>query len=315
MRRAFALLASLSFSLSLSGCGLSVSGEFAPSTQQAPSAEAGASLPPSSTAQPDGSMPDVDANDANDAGTDDAMAPAPVMYAVGERFFSYVPTTFVWTWTEALPFTSCPTTLDELAANESGALFGVGNGRRALYVVKPHPTDPVCTKVNTVDQASGTYPRSLAFAPKGTLDVAAEVLVGYDDDGNYVRIDTALGTMVTITNTAASGLAIGDVVSVGSKGYIIATGSGCDHGDCLFEIDFSTGLRTSSTPTAVIQDADEAITGLAHWAGKIVAFSGGDEVYQFASPNFSTVTKLNGPPGVKNLAFHGAASSTAAPTN
>lgn len=73
-------------------------------------------------------------------------------------------------------------------------------------------------------------------------------------------------------------------------------------------------MRVRSTPVVVI-DADEPITGLAHWAGKIVAFSGGDEVYQFSSANFSVVTKLNGPPRVSNLAFLGAASSTAAPAN
>lgn len=314
MRRAFALVAS--FSIGIVACGLSETGEFSSSSPQTPSSEGGAPSLPPSISQPDASKADADADavGANDSGTD-ASVPSPIMYAVGERFFSYVPTTFVWTWTEALPFTSCPTKLDELAVDASGALFAVGNDGRNLFKVEPHPTDPVCSKVNTIDEASGTYPTSLTFAPKGTLDDASDALVGYDDDGNYVRIDTASGAITTLTNAAVDGLTVGDVVSVGSKGYLIATGGPCDSGDCLYEIDFKTGTRTNSTPTAVIEDADEPISGLAHWAGKIVAFSGGEQVYQFSSSNFSIVTKLNGPPGVSNLAFHGAASSTAAPSN
>lgn len=42
---------------------------------------------------------------------------------------------------------------------------------------------------------SGSYPNSLSFVPKGTLDPNVEALVGYFGS-TYVRIDTKSGTIV-----------------------------------------------------------------------------------------------------------------------
>src|ERR1700722_844747 len=60
-------------------------------------------------------------------------------------------------------------------------------------------TSAACTHV-----ASGSYPNSLSFVPKGTLDPNAEALVGYLG-ATYIRIDTTTGAVTTIGNLSNDG--------------------------------------------------------------------------------------------------------------
>jgi hypothetical protein len=66
--------------------------------------------------------------------------------------------------------------------------------------------------------AGSKYPNSLAFVPEGTIDPAAETLVGYVSDA-YVKIDPTTGAMTNVgslnpNSTGTTWYSSGDIVSV-----------------------------------------------------------------------------------------------------
>ena len=72
-----------------------------------------------------------------------------------------------------------------------------------------------------------TYPNSLSFVPKGTVDPNVEALVGYNG-GTYVRIDTVTGAVTSIGNLGSGYSSSGDIVRLPIPGnaellvYVIA---------------------------------------------------------------------------------------------
>ncbi|HSQ65338.1 MAG TPA: hypothetical protein VLM85_19100, partial [Polyangiaceae bacterium] len=161
---------------------------------------------------------------------------------------------------------------------------------------------------------TGSYPNSLSFVPKGTLDPNVEALVGYLD-AQYVRIDTTSGA-VTPVGTGLSGAYIssGDIVSVINGGTFLtvkndpnSSSTDCSASDCLFQIDPKTG--------AMIQNYGSinhnSVFGLAFWAGTAYGFDDAGELFSITWQNNALVT--TNIPTTPNLQFWGAGSTTSAP--
>jgi hypothetical protein len=120
---------------------------------------------------------------------------------------------------------------------------------------------------------TGSYPNSLSFVPAGTLDPLVDALVGYFG-GTYSRIDTTSGAITSVGTLSGGYASSGDIVSVkGGGSFLTVTGNGC--GDCLLQVDPSTG--------DLIQDYGSlphgAVYGLAYWAGALYGFDQGGDVF------------------------------------
>ena len=157
--------------------------------------------------------------------------------------------------------------------------------------------------------ASGTYPNSLSFVPKGTLDANAEALVGYFD-AEYVRIDPRSGALTTVGQLRSGYVSSGDIVSVtGGGSFLTVRGNGC--GDCLLQVDPRTGDMIQNYGD--LRHAN--VFGLSFWAGTAYGFDDTGHVFSIAPQGSAIVTTdialPNAPPG---LSFWGAGSTTSAPT-
>jgi hypothetical protein len=156
-----------------------------------------------------------------------------------------------------------------------------------------------------------SYPNSLSFVPKGTLDPTAEALVGYDG-AQYVRIDTTTGAISNVGVGLSGGFSSsGDIVSViGGGTFLTVTGPGCSAGDCLLQVDPSTGALIQNYGTT----EHTSVFGIAFWAGTVYGFDSGGDVFSisYASGKITTapIPVPSPPPG---LQFWGAGSTTAAP--
>jgi hypothetical protein len=162
-----------------------------------------------------------------------------------------------------------------------------------------------CTHIST-----GSYPNSLSFVPKGTLDPNAEALVGYNS-AEYIRIDTTTGQVTSIGSLTGGYYSSGDIVSViGGGTFLTVKGGQANCNDCLLQIDPKTGNLIQSYGS--VNHAD--VFGLAFWAGTAYGFDNGGEVFSIGWQNGQLVTTNipvpNPPPG---LSFWGAGSTTAAP--
>jgi hypothetical protein len=162
-----------------------------------------------------------------------------------------------------------------------------------------------CTNI-----ASGSYPNSLSFVPKGTLDPNVEALVGYNGS-DYIRIDTTTGAVTNVGTLSGGYTSSGDIVSVIGGGTFLTVKGGpesCD--DCLLQIDPKTGNLVQSYGS--VNHAD--VFGLAFWAGTAYGFDNGGDVFSIGWQNGQLQTAdipvPNPPP---NLSFWGAGSTTAAP--
>lgn len=160
-----------------------------------------------------------------------------------------------------------------------------------------------CTRI-----AQGTFPNSLSFVPAGTLDDAAETLVGFQG-ADYVKIDPATGKVDKIGELGGGFASSGDVVSAkGGKTYVTVRGPSC--ADCLAEIDPKTGKMTKNWGPLGKSD----VFGLAFWGGDIYAFTNAGELLLVTVDNDALDVKPlpieNAPAGLK---FWGAGSTTSAP--
>jgi hypothetical protein len=195
-------------------------------------------------------------------------------------------------------FGGCSTVID-IALDKDGLMFGTGYND--LY--KINRATAACSLV-----ASGVaYPNSLSFVPAGPVDPVNEALVGYVGS-DYVRINTTTGAVTTIGSLGNDGYASsGDLVSlIGGSSYLTVTGNGC--GDCLVEINPTTGALV----TKIGSLGHSSVFGLAYWAGTAYGFDGSGTLFAINVQTAATVILPipGAPPG---LVFYGAGSTTAAP--
>jgi hypothetical protein len=193
-------------------------------------------------------------------------------------------------------FSGCSDVID-IALDADSNLFGTTFDA----LVRIDKTTAVCSTVQF-----GDYPNSLSFVPKGTLDPNVEALVGYLGS-DYVRIDTASGTVSVVGNLGMAGLqSSGDIVSViGGKTFLTVNGNNC--GDCLVEVDPATGALVKNWGSIQYP----AVYGIAFWAGSVYGFNNVGKLFEvkFEQDTLST-TLIPTPSG---LIFYGAGSTTSAP--
>jgi hypothetical protein len=194
-------------------------------------------------------------------------------------------------------FGGCGTVID-IALDKNGVMFGTSFG--GLY--KINTSTAACTQV-----ALGGYPNSLSFVPAGTVDPVNEALVGYNGT-TYVRMDTTTGAVTTIGNLGNAGYASsGDLVSlIGGSSYLTVNGNGC--GDCLVEINPTTGALIKKIGPL----GHASVYGLAYWAGVAYGFDASGTLFQIDVTTAATVN-IPIPNAPANLVFYGAGSTTAAP--
>jgi hypothetical protein len=199
------------------------------------------------------------------------------------------------------PFSGCDDVIDIAIDSSSNAYVTSYSG---LYTV--NLTTAACTLI-----ASGaSYPNSLSFVPKGTLDPNVEALVGYVGS-EYIRIDTTSGAITNIGTLSGEYTSSGDIVSVINGGSFLTVKGGSENcSDCLLQINPTTGDLVQNYGSVNHTD----VFGLAFWAGTAYGFDNGGKVFSIDVQNGQVVTTAipvpNPPPG---LSFWGAGSTTAAP--
>lgn len=204
--------------------------------------------------------------------------------------------------TEVGKFSGCGAAIVDIALDESSTLYAVSY--QVLYTVDKKSAQ--CTEL-----AQGTYPNSLSFVPKGTVDPNSEALVGYDG-ADYVRIDTKTGAKTKIGALGGGLVSSGDIVSVkGGKSYLTVKGtSKCTANDCLVEVDPATGALVKNWGSIEHNN----VFGLSFWGGNVYGFDDAGELFEvtFGSTQLATktITMMSKP---ASLSFWGAGSSTSAP--
>jgi hypothetical protein len=199
------------------------------------------------------------------------------------------------------PFTGGCTDVIDLAINAQGSAYVT----TSTDLWSLDLTTAACTHI-----ASGDYPNSLSFVPKGTVDPNVEALVGYVGS-QYIHINTTTGAITNVGNLSGGYTSSGDIVSVIGGGTFLTVKDGphsCD--DCLLQVSPTTG--------DLIQDYGDVkhadVFGLAFWAGTAYGFDNSGQVFSIGWQNGALVTSdiavPNPPPG---LQFWGAGSTTAAP--
>jgi len=210
-------------------------------------------------------------------------------------------------------FTGCTSDVIDIALDADSNLFGTtrsdggggGGGGSTGGLWRIDRKTAACTRI-----AQGTYPNSLSFVPKGTVDAAAEALVGYQDNNDYVRIDTKTGAVTKVGSLGNGGFSSsGDIVSVkGGSTYLSVNGNGCS--DCLVEVNPATGAVTRNWGTLGHSD----VFGVAFWGGKVYGFDDGGGLFEvtFGSGQLGT-TDIAIPNASGAMQFGGAGSTTSAP--
>lgn len=200
------------------------------------------------------------------------------------------------------PFKGCSGDVLDIALDADSHLFATTAD--ALWTVDK--SNASCTKI-----ASGTYPNSLSFVPKGTVDANSEALVGYDR-GTYVRIDTKTGQKTNIGSIGDGLESSGDIVSVkdGATFLTVTGGASCSATDCLIEVNPTTGALVKNWGSI----GRSEVYGLAFWAGKVYGFDAAGELFEVSFDGEALTTRaIDVPSSTTNLAFWGAGSTTSAP--
>lgn len=245
-------------------------------------ADAGAPDPGASHdsgAQDSGKKPGPGSTDAGTSATDaphddgstdaatttaDAAPAARIVYgATADTLYTYDLDT--QTLASVGKFSGTMTAVADLAVDGSGNAFVTTFD--GFYSVDL--TSAACTLVK-----SGGYPNSLAFVPKGTLDSAAEALVGYSGS-SYLRIDTVTGDITPIGMLSDAGYSSsGDVVAVDDGGaFLTVTGNGCS--DCLLQVDPTTGAMIQNYGSV----GHDSVWGVAFYAGSLYGFDGHGDLF------------------------------------
>jgi hypothetical protein len=194
-------------------------------------------------------------------------------------------------------FSGCGGDVIDIAVDKDGVMFAATSGTL-------NRVDTASAKCSFV--AFGIYPNSLSFVPKGTVDPAAEALVGYNGS-TYVRIDTATGAETILGDLGQGYGSSGDIVSViGGGTYLTVNGNGCN--DCIVEVDPKSGAMKKMIGSV----GHASVYGLAFWAGSAYGFDDAGELFQIDLTNGHS-TPITMPQKPAGLRFWGAGSTTSAP--
>ncbi len=198
---------------------------------------------------------------------------------------------------------SCAFDITDLAIDGAGNAFIVAPS--GLY--RLNLSNATCTAIN-----QQSYPNSLSFVPRGTLDPNNEVLVAYSGRF-YNRINTTTGAMTQIGSLPPDFESSGDIVSVQDGGTFLtvknmSSSPMCD--DCLVQVNPTTGgLIRNYGPIPYTN-----VYGIAFWGGSVYGFTQAGQLFEIGPNGTGIITRpivIPNPPA--GLSFNGAGSSTAVP--
>ncbi len=205
-------------------------------------------------------------------------------------------------------FAGCAGSVIDIALDESSNMYGTTFS--GLFAIDK--SNARCTKI-----ADGTFPNSLSFVPKGTLDASKEALVGYVRD-KYIRIDPVSGAITDVGSLGDARLeSSGDIVSViNGPTYLTVKSVGgdtrCANADCLVEVNPQTGAIKANLGMLV---GKKDVFGVAFWAGAIYGFADSGSLFQVVINGGSlSIADITIPQAPAGLSFFGAGSTTSAPT-
>ena len=162
-----------------------------------------------------------------------------------------------------------------------------------------------CTAVTgfTLD----TFPNSLSFVPRGTLDPNIESLVGYDGS-RYVRINPVNGAISRLGTLGGGFVSSGDIVSVidGGTYLTVKDPQGSASIDYLVEVNPATGGLVRNLGTLPFGN----VYGLAFWGGSLYGFSNNGTLFEITITGTGTTSAAV--PNAMSQAWNGAGSTTAA---
>jgi hypothetical protein len=198
-------------------------------------------------------------------------------------------------------FSGCRDDVTDIALDESSRIFATT--AEGLYTVDK--ATAACTRI-----ATGSYPNSLSFVPKGTVDPNAEALVGYEE-GQYVRIDPTSGAKTVIGRLGGELVSSGDIVSVkGGATYLTVTDGECSDSDCLVEVDPTSGAMLKNWGPI----GRTEVFGLAFWAGSVFGFDSQGALFEVSFDGGKLATKaIPVTTSGGATSFWGAGSTTSAP--
>ncbi|MHB8879781.1 MAG: hypothetical protein ACYC8T_39335, partial [Myxococcaceae bacterium] len=233
-------------------------------------------------------------------GTQDAGLPerVNVVYAHGPtKLYKLDPVTKAVTLIGT--FQGCTDVIDIALDESSNAFVTTTDGVYRLDLATAR-----CTLVSL-----GSYPNSLSFVPKGTLDQNAEALVGYFG-ATYVRINTTTGAKQNIGALTGGYTSSGDIVSVKDGGtFLTVTGNACS--DCLFQVNPTTGNLIKNFGTVNHPD----VYGLTYWAGALYGFDDTGKLFGISAQGSGITTANITIPNGAGLVWWGAGSTTSAPVS
>lgn len=240
-------------------------------------------------------LPPPDAGTGGGGGSNE-----PVVYGhTGSTLYKVNATTKLVT--PVASFNNCNGEVIDLALDQYSRAFVTTQS--GLYQL--NLTTAQCTEVNF--STTESYPNSLSFVPKGTIDPNFEVLVGYAGS-SYVRINLTTGAMQQIGTLGGGFVSSGDIVSVIDGGtYLTAKDpGGTSTADYLLEVNPATGALVRSFGTLPFND----VYGLAFWGGSLYGFSNGGTLFEITITGSTTTSAPV--PNAASQQWNGAGSTTAA---
>lgn len=164
-------------------------------------------------------------------------------------------------------------------------------------------TNGNCTAINGA--TTNTYPNSLSFVPKGTLDPTVEALVGYSGS-SYVRINVVTGAIQQLGTLGGGFVSSGDIVSVIDGGTYLTAKNVNGSSDFLLEVNPANGSLVRSLGPLPFND----VFGLAFWGGSLYGFSNGGTLFEITITGTGTTSMAV--PNAMSHTWNGAGSTTAA---
>jgi hypothetical protein len=240
-------------------------------------------------------LPEPDAGTGGGGGSNNAV----VYGHTATTLFKVNATTKVVT--AVADFHNCDSDVIDLALDEYSRAFVTTQS--SLYRLDLVTAN--CTLVNT--SSLETYPNSLSFVPRGTLDPTVEALVGFSGS-SYVRINPTTGVMQQIGTLGGGFVSSGDIVSVidGGTYLTVKDPNGSPTTDYLIEVNPANGALVRNFGTLPFNN----VYGLAFWGGSLYGFSNGGTLFEITISG-STTTSMAVPNAMAQT-WNGAGSTTAA---
>ncbi len=155
--------------------------------------------------------------------------------------------------------------MTDLAVDEAGTLYTCS--RTALWRVDAATAQ--ATHVVDYTLPDGVELNGLTFLPVGTIDPAAETLVGATDSGDYYRIDPATGDATLLGTYSHGYVSSGDIVSVEGAGTYATVKRDDLDTDVLVRLDPETGTATRVGEGIGFR----RLFGLGYWRSRLFAFA------------------------------------------